>query len=1046
MRTRSSSNQIVESSMIPRRCNKRSQQQVAPTIVEIPVVTMADQRTMTELLKHPPRVSTNTSSTNITQFPEVVALTDAVKDLLRQNKTQTSASVKAVEDSYVTCGGPHPYYNCTATDGNIFKDNIHEYVSAAAVNYNQGNTGLRLQVATNYRANQISPPGFPPVQNNQNHYNQNQNQSYNQNIGNYQASIQHPQVEPPNEFSSYKKITETNALLHMPKFSLMFKSLLNNKEKLFDLATTPVNENCSAVILKKLPEKLGDPEKFLIPFVDYVVDPWVPLILGRPFLRTGRALIDVYGEKLTLRVDDEAITFKVGQTSKYSYNDAESINQIDVINVAYEEYVQEMLGFSEIPKSGNPTPTLEPIISSSSPSFTPFEGSDFIWEEIETFLRTPDELPNLDDDYYDTEGDILYLEKLLNEDPSLNLPLVLKSHKRAIAWKIIEIKGIDPRFCTHKILMKDDFKPAVQHQRRVNPKIYEVIKKEVIKLLDSGLIYPIFDSPWVSLVYCVPKKGGMTVIENENNELIPTRLVTDWRVCNDYRKLNDATRKDHFPLPFMDQMLKRLAGNEFYCFLDGFFGYFQIPIDPQDQEKITFTCPYGTFAYRRMAFGLCNAPSTFQRCMLAIFHDMIEETMEVFMDNFLVFGDSFSLCLSYLDKMLNRCEDTNLVLNWEKCHFMVKEGIVFDHKISKFGIEVDRAKVDVIAKLLHSTSVKEKETPFNFSMECIEAFNILKKKLSEASILVAPDWDLPFKIMCDASDYAIGAVLGQRKTKHFQPIHYASKTMTDAQAHYTTTKKELLAVVYAFEIFRPYLVLSKSIVYTDHSAFKYLLAKQDAKPRLLRWILLLQEINVIIDDKKGAENLATDHLSRLENPHQDGSRKRKLPRHFLSRLLGCRPNKRKNSLRMLSIIFWDDPYLFKIYADQVIRRCIHGQEAVDIPTACHNGPTGGHYGANYTAKKSLISIFIGRLFTEMPMTWSHGVTLVNVKAKSRNMMKCLKMQFKFVRFLTFRASILWDRSHLLEEINTFSWPLTICLNGRKRRRSSLMMPELLLNS
>ncbi|GKA86931.1 reverse transcriptase domain-containing protein [Tanacetum coccineum] len=184
----------------------------------------------------------------------------------------------------------------------------------------------------------------------------------------------------------------------------------------------------------------------------------------------------------------------------------------------------------------------------------------------------------------------------------------------------------------------------------------------------------------------------MTVVMNDDNELIPTRLVTGWRVCIDYRKLNDATRKDHFPLPFMDQMLERLAGNEFYCFLDGFSGYFQIPIDPQDQEKTTFTCPYGTFAYKRMPFGLCNAPGTFQRCMTAIFHDMIEKTMEVFMDDFSVFGDNFSKCLDNLDKMLNRCEETNLVLNWEKCHFMVKEGIVLGHKISKSGLEVDRAK------------------------------------------------------------------------------------------------------------------------------------------------------------------------------------------------------------------------------------------------------------------------------------------------------------------------------------------------------------------
>ncbi|GJS85546.1 reverse transcriptase domain-containing protein [Tanacetum coccineum] len=246
----------------------------------------------------------------------------------------------------------------------------------------------------------------------------------------------------------------------------------------------------------------------------------------------------------------------------------------------------------------------------------------------------------------------------------------------------------------------------VQHQRRVNPKIHDVIKKEVEKLLDAGLIYPISDSPWVSPVHCVPKKGGMTVVTNEENELVPTRLVTGWRVCIDYRKLNEATCKDHFPLPFMDQMLERLAGNEFYCFLDGFSGYFQIPIDPKDQEKTTFTCPYETFAYRRMPFGLCNAPGTFQRCMMAIFHDMIEKTMEVFMDDFSVFGDSFSSCLANLDKMLKRCENTKLALNWEKSHFMVKESIVLGHKISRKGIEVDKAKVDVISKLPHPTTVK----------------------------------------------------------------------------------------------------------------------------------------------------------------------------------------------------------------------------------------------------------------------------------------------------------------------------------------------------
>ncbi|GKC31774.1 reverse transcriptase domain-containing protein [Tanacetum coccineum] len=593
--------------------------------------------------------------------------------------------------------------------------------------------------------------------------------------------------------------------------------------------------------------------------VGYVVDPRVPLIPGRHFLRTARALIDVYGEGYYLSdLKKKPITLKNRKACLTNDSIPPGIDDADFDPEGDLLLLENLL--NDDPLSPLPLKELHveelKIVKSLIYDPPKLELKDLPSHFEYAFLEGTDKLP-------------VIIAKNLKEDEKVQLLKVLKSHKRAIAWKISNIKGIDPQFCTHKILMEDDSKPAIQHQRRVNPKIPEVIKKEVIKFLDSGLIYPISDSPWVGPVHCVPKKGGMTIVTNEDNELIPTRLVTGWRVCIDYQKLNDATRKDHFSLPFMDQMLERLAGNEYYCFLVGFSGYFQIPIDPKDQEKTTFTCPYGMFAYRRMLFGLCNALGTFQRCMMAIFHDMIEETMKVFMDDFSVFGDSFSSCLSYLDKMLKWCEDTNLVLNWEKSHFMIKEGIILGHKISKSGIEVDRAKVDVIAKLPHPTSVKgirsflghtgfyhrfiqdfskitrpmthllEKETPFIFSKECIEAFNILRKKLTEAPILVTPDWDLPFEIMCNASDFAVGAVLGHRKTKHFQPIYYASKTMTDAQAHYTTIEKELLAVVYAFEKFWSYLVLLKTIVYTDHSALKYLLAKKDAKPRLLWWILLL---------------------------------------------------------------------------------------------------------------------------------------------------------------------------------------------------------------
>ncbi|GJX84743.1 DNA-directed DNA polymerase [Tanacetum coccineum] len=262
---------------------------------------------------------------------------------------------------------------------------------------------------------------------------------------------------------------------------------------------------------------------------------------------------------------------------------------------------------------------------------SPLPPKELHVEELKIVKSSIDDLPKLELKDLPSYLEYAFLEgtdklpviiaKNLKEDEKVRLLKVLKSHKRAIAWKISDIKGIDPQFCTQKILMEDDSKTAIQHQRRVNLIIHEVIKKEVIKLLDVRFIYPISDSLWVSPVHCVPKKGGITVIENEDNELIPTRLVTGW-------------------------------------------------------------------------------------CMMAIFHDMIEETMEVFMDDFSVFGDSFSSCISHLDKMLKRCEDTNLVLNWEKCHFMVKEGIVLGHKISKSEIKVDKAKVDVIAKLPHPTSVK----------------------------------------------------------------------------------------------------------------------------------------------------------------------------------------------------------------------------------------------------------------------------------------------------------------------------------------------------
>nr|GEY79307.1 reverse transcriptase domain-containing protein [Tanacetum cinerariifolium] len=282
------------------------------------------------------------------------------------------------------------------------------------------------------------------------------------------------------------------------------------------------------------------------------------------------------------------------------------------------------------------------------------------------------------------------------------------------------------------------------------------------------------------------------------------------------------------------------------------------------------------------------------------------------------------------------------------------------------------------------THLLEKNSPFIFSNDCIQAFRTLKEKLTEAPILIAPNWDQPFELMCDASDYSFGVVLGQRVEKHFRPIHYASKTMTQAETNYTTTEKEMLAVVYAFEKFRSYLIKNKSIVYTDHSALKYLFAKKDAKAHLLRWILLLQEFDFKVIDTKGAKNYVADHLSRLENQYENVFYPKEInetfPLESLNKVAhqdpstpwfanfanyhaekfiikGMTTQQKQKNFKDVTHYFWDDPYLFKTCPDLIIRRCVAGQEAIDILKACHSGPTEGHYGANYTAKKVFDSGF-----------------------------------------------------------------------------------------
>ena len=776
-----------------------------------------------------------------------------------------------------------------------------------------------------------------------------------------------------------------DALEKMPSYVKFMKDILSQKRRLADFETVNLTEECSAILQRKLPQKLKDPGNFTIPctignaiferalcdlgasinlmplsifkrlglgearpttvtlqladrslkhprgiiedvlvkvdkFIfpaDFIVldmeeDKEIPIILGRPFLATGRAMIDVQRGELKLRVQEEEVKFNVFEAVRHP---AES----DTC------FMAEMVEAIVSSQSGLTDPLETSLVEKESENLSE-EAKEYVkwmdsfghnrrkyFESLGEGVKTPvpsiEQPPKMEQKplpsylkyaYLGVESTLpVIISASLTTLEEEKLLRVLRDHKHALGWSLADLKGIRPSMCMHRILLEDGHKPSVEAQRRLNPTMKEVVRKEVLKWLDIGVIYPISDSAWVSPVQVVSKKGGTTVIRTKNNILLSSRTVTGWRICIDYRKLNKATRKDHFPLSFLDQMLDRLARYEYYCFLDGYSGYNQIAIAPEDQEKTTFTCPYGTFAFRRMPFGLCNAPGTFQRCMMAIFSDMVEKTIEIFMDDFSVMGNSFDNFLENLRVVLARCEETNLVLNWEKCHFMVQEGIVLGHRISARGIEVDRAKIEAIEKLPPPSSVKGIRSflghtgfyrrfikdfsqiakpfsnlliqgiPFEFNSQCLHAFSVLKDRLISAPIVVALDWSCPFELMCDASDYAIGAVLGQKREKIFQVIYYASRTLNDAQLNYATTEKELLAIVFAFDKFRPYLIGNKVVVHTDHSAIKYLMTKKDAKPRLIRWVLLLQEFDVEIKDKKGTENLVADHLSRLEGAKDD---------------------------------------------------------------------------------------------------------------------------------------------------------------------------------
>ncbi|CAM8950745.1 unnamed protein product [Rhodiola kirilowii] len=808
-----------------------------------------------------------------------------------------------------------------------------------------------------------------------------------------------------------------------PTYAKFLKDIVSNRElhpTTISLKLADRSSRTPRGVLRDVPIKVG---KFFIPVDFYVlemdVEQEMPVILGRPFLNTVEAVIRCGEGSIELKIGDEKLKFFLKNAMKTPISSFEC----NLLDISCESL--ELTSFeSEVMDLDDSSMHFSSLLDMEDE-----EMYDLSWAEEEKLLDACQGDGNQVPKGKEFEGELKPLPSnlryeflgsnsthpvivgaTLNENETSKLLHVLKNNKKALGYSIDDLKGISPSLCMHRINVDENAKPSREFLRRLNPNLSEVVFKEITKLRDAGIIYSVPDSEWVSPIHVVPKKGGLTVVQNDKGELVPTRTVNGWRMCIDYRKLNKATKKDHFPIPFIDQMLERLAGHKYFCFLDGYSGFHQIPILPDDQRKTTFICPYGTFAFRRMPFGLCNAPGTFQRCMMSIFSDYIEKCMEVFMDDFSIHGTSFDDCLTNLSHVLARCIETGLVLNWEKCHLMVQEGIVLGHLISSRGVEVDKAKVQVIEQLpppkdqkgvrsflghagFYRRFIKDfskiakplthllcNDVKFDFDEGCLGAFEKLKKALVSAPIVQPPKWDLPFELMCDASDFAIGAVLGQRVDKRLHVVYYVSKVLDNAQSNYTTTEKELLAVVYAFEKFRPYLVGSKTIVYTDHAAIKYLMAKKDAKPRLIRWVLLLQEFNIEIKDKKGVENVVADHLSRIEHfdtkwfsmPIRDSF----LGEYLLSvqdeapwyadyvNYLTCDilpndldHNQKRKFLHDVSRYFWDDPFLYKLCADGIYRKCVTKDDAKGIIDCCHSSSYGGHGSTSKTVAKVLQSGF-----------------------------------------------------------------------------------------
>ncbi|XP_075083240.1 uncharacterized protein LOC142166992 [Nicotiana tabacum] len=684
-----------------------------------------------------------------------------------------------------------------------------------------------------------------------------------------------------NQFAKFLEILKqihinilfTDALLQMPSYAKFFKEILSSKRKLEEVSVVMLTEKCSAILQNKLPQKLGDPGSFTIPctlggvyiekalcdsgaLINLMPFPiFKKLDLGemkdkgvslqfadqsRPFIATGRAIIDVHQGQLILRVDEERVIFDMQKILRFSEDDtSSSCFSIDMINNLIDKFKDDQLISDSMERCLAKSGTIQnedlTIRNDAKLLEKDYEEGGMQLEavQLKNELKTlPSHLKYV---YLEHELFSVIISYSLTTEQEERLIKVLKAHKGALGWTVEDIKGINLAIWTHRILMEDNYKPIVQPQRRLIPTMQEVVKKEIVKLLAACIIYPILDSPW--------------------------------------------------------------------------------------------------------------------RCMSAIFSDMTEKFLEIFMYDSTLFGKG--------------------------------------HKITAKEIEVDRAKINLIAGLPPPTTIKGIRSFLSHAGDCMKAFDTLKEKLSTAPVVVSPDWNQPFEVMCDASDTIVGAILGQRKDKNFRPIYYANKTMNKAQLNYATTEKELLAVVFAFDKFRSYLIRTKVTVFTNHVTLKYLLAKKYARPRLLRWILLLQEFELEIKDKNGTENQVADHLSRLENPPLElcDIKEEFLDEHIFSinsvvtqppwfadiinyfvgkwtpQNLTYQP--RKKLISNAKYYLWNDHYLFKICAYNIIRRCVPEEEMIKILYHCHDRAVGGHYAANRTTFKVLeVGFFWPTLFKD----------------------------------------------------------------------------------